>query len=307
MDDGQSMDEIRYDLDKPRIAPYKNTWRPHQTKVFWCNVKLAQKKGLQFFLARSHAIVLYNTLPAICIEKAVCMKTKEELYHKVFQSPRLPRVKLKPNSKSGHQTTEAFRKLAETTSTFEFQAYLILQFNNWTRIAEKRSKSWFSSSRITRTRCSSCRTWRRPKRLIRSAKGGRSWSPTMGNTEIFELLRNVFQERMPRLCFIWGNRHRLLFIWKKSKTVAKDQTVGQEELWRLINSRLRHQKEPHPWCQTWSFRAATNFFKKTKEMLQKARQPKHGGCKTILERWHKDDKYLKSLSDIGWTEEQILQ
>ena len=31
------------------------------------------------------------------------MKTEEELYHKVFQSPRLPRVILKPNSQSGHQ------------------------------------------------------------------------------------------------------------------------------------------------------------------------------------------------------------
>ena len=44
-----------------------------------------------------------------------------------------------------------------------------------------------------------------------------------------------------------------------------------------------------------------------KEMLQKARQPKHGGYKTMLERWHKDDKYRMSLSDIGWTEEQIFQ
>ena len=25
----------------------------------------------------------------------------------------------------------------------------------------------------------------------------------------------------------------------------------------------------------------------------------------FLERWHKDDRYRKSLSDIGWTEEQI--
>ena len=39
----------------------------------------------------------------------------------------------------------------------------------------------------------------------------------------------------------------------------------------------------------------------------KARQPKHGGYKTILERWHKDDKYRKSVSDIGCTEEQIIQ
>ena len=79
-------------LDKPKIAPYKNTWRPHQNTMCWCNLKLAQKKGLQFYQTRSHAIVLYNTLPAFCFETAVRMKTKEELYNKVYQSPRLPRV-----------------------------------------------------------------------------------------------------------------------------------------------------------------------------------------------------------------------
>ena len=103
MDDGQSMEEIRCDLDKPRIAPYKNTWRPHQNTVYWCNVQLAQKRGLQFYQTRSHAIVLYNTLLAVCVETAVRMKTQEELYHKVYQSPRLPRVILKPNSQCGQQ------------------------------------------------------------------------------------------------------------------------------------------------------------------------------------------------------------
>ena len=44
-----------------------------------------------------------------------------------------------------------------------------------------------------------------------------------------------------------------------------------------------------------------------KEMLQNARQPKHGGYKTMLERWHKNDKYRMSLSDLGWVEEQIIQ
>ena len=103
MDDDQSMEEIRCDLDKPRIAPYRNTWRPHQNTVYWCNLKLALKRGLQFYQTRSHAIVLCNTLPAICIEKAVCMKIEEELYHKVYQSPRLPRVFLMQNSQSGQQ------------------------------------------------------------------------------------------------------------------------------------------------------------------------------------------------------------
>ena len=49
------------------------------------------------------------------------------------------------------------------------------------------------------------------------------------------------------------------------------------------------------------------MYHKAKDMLQKARQPKHGGYKTILERWHNDDQHGKSLSEIGWTEEQIVQ
>ena len=65
----------------------------------------------------------------------------------------------------------------------------------------------------------------------RSARGRKSWSPT---------------------CIVYCSCGRSL------KNLAKDQTVGQEELWRLMNSRLRHQKEPHPWCQTWSFLAATH-------------------------------------------------
>ena len=46
---------------------------------------------------------------------------------------------------------------------------------------------------------------------------------------------------------------------------------------------------------------------KAREMLQKARQPKHGGHKSILERLQKDDHYRNSLSLIGWTEEQIIE
>ena len=72
---------------KPRIAPYKHTWRAHHNTVYWCNLKLAQRKGVHFSQTRSHAITLSSTLPAICIEKMVCMKTVEELYCKVCQSP----------------------------------------------------------------------------------------------------------------------------------------------------------------------------------------------------------------------------
>ena len=61
-------------------------------QLFWCNLRFPHEKGLLFYQTGSHAIVLYDTLPAVCIEKVVCMKTKDELYQKVRLTPRLPRV-----------------------------------------------------------------------------------------------------------------------------------------------------------------------------------------------------------------------
>ena len=44
----QDLEEVEFDVDKPRIAPYTYTWRAHHHTVFWCNWKIAQRKGLQF-------------------------------------------------------------------------------------------------------------------------------------------------------------------------------------------------------------------------------------------------------------------
>ena len=103
MEYDNGMGDTPCDLTKPRIAPCKNTWKPLQNTVYWCNLNLAQERGLLFYQTRSHAIVLYDTLPAVCIEKAVCMKTKEELHQKVRLTLRLSLVVLKANSHSGQQ------------------------------------------------------------------------------------------------------------------------------------------------------------------------------------------------------------
>ena len=103
MDNNQDLGEVQYDLDKPRIAVYNNTWRALQSTFHWCNLKLAQRKGLEFYQTRSHAIALFNSLTAMCIEKVVYMKTGEELYCTVSQSQRLPRVVLTSNSRHGRQ------------------------------------------------------------------------------------------------------------------------------------------------------------------------------------------------------------
>ena len=48
------------------------------------------------------------------------------------------------------------------------------------------------------------------------------------------------------------------------------------------------------------------MYSKAHDMLRKARKHKSGGHETILERWNYDDRYHKSLSDVGWTEEGVL-
>ena len=55
-------------------------------------------KGLKFYQTRSNAIILYDTLPAYCIPKAIMMGPGEVIYEKVYASPRPPpKISFKDN------------------------------------------------------------------------------------------------------------------------------------------------------------------------------------------------------------------
>ena len=83
-------DPQELDLTKPRLASYEQKWKRHQDTVYWVDIQLAQRKGLKFYQTRSNAIILYDTLPAYCISKAIVMKSEEIIFQKVFVSPRPP-------------------------------------------------------------------------------------------------------------------------------------------------------------------------------------------------------------------------
>ena len=79
------------DLTASRLAWYKQkTWKRHQDTVYWVDIQLAQRKGLKFYQTRSNAVILYDTLPAHCISKAIVMKSEEIIYQKVYVSSRPP-------------------------------------------------------------------------------------------------------------------------------------------------------------------------------------------------------------------------
>ena len=48
------------------------------------------------------------------------------------------------------------------------------------------------------------------------------------------------------------------------------------------------------------------MYYKVKDMLHKAGEKKYGEHSSILARWLSDYKYRESLSDIGWTEHDIM-
>ena len=58
-------------------------WKRHQYTVFWVDIQLVQRKRLS-------SIILYDTLPACCIPKAVVMESGQNTYEKENVSPRPP-------------------------------------------------------------------------------------------------------------------------------------------------------------------------------------------------------------------------
>ena len=52
---------------------------------------------LEFFQTRTHAVIFNISLLAACMEKVICMKTKDEFYQKNRLTPIERRVVLKSN------------------------------------------------------------------------------------------------------------------------------------------------------------------------------------------------------------------
>ena len=80
------------------LGTSRKTWKKHQNTVYWVDIRLVQKKGFKFYQTRSNAIILYDTLPAFCIPKAIKMETGEIKNEKVYAFPRPPpKISFKDN------------------------------------------------------------------------------------------------------------------------------------------------------------------------------------------------------------------
>ena len=84
--------------DQNHVLHLTSKWKVHQDTVYWVDFQLAQRKRLKFYQTRSNAVILYDTLPAYCVSKAIVIKSEEIIYKKVYVSPRpLPTISYKDN------------------------------------------------------------------------------------------------------------------------------------------------------------------------------------------------------------------
>ena len=87
-------------------------------------------------------------------------------------------------------------------------------------------------------------------------------------------------------------------------TVQKEDCDRKEIVKRLIQQFENHPKPMEP---DMDHLCDSVCITKHMKCWRKFSTTKNGGYKNILDRWNNDDKYRKSSSDIGWTEEQIIQ
>ena len=173
-----------------RNPPYKNTWKHFQDTALWCNLKLAQQRGLQFYQTRSNAVILYDTLLAKFVEKAICVKTKDQLYQRESVILR-PRVVLRANSQSGsqdllvqgarsswesQQDAESYGKPEATLLTMEYPVFRPQRWNCRMHSDKTTSQNLLRCSKNIGKRNSSLKTWVKSRRSTNSARNHNKYS-----------------------------------------------------------------------------------------------------------------------------------
>ena len=134
---------------------------------------------------------LLSDTPAICIDKVVCIKTREELYCKTYRSPCLPRATLVPNfqqvqndvhvpdsRKSHDREKDQHRETCGSEYCIDFSNSRHSTFRCWTSWHKSKRKSstinWAIRD-ITQTRTCCSRTTRSRRRSTTSVENPRIW------------------------------------------------------------------------------------------------------------------------------------
>ena len=114
----------------------------------------------------------------------------------------------------------------------------------------------------------------------------------MSNTEIFELCEITSKKQCPDFDLYWE-------IGIVYCSCGRCLILSQKELRRFVNSKLHHQKGPTAWCQTWSFRAATNVPQSQGHVAESSPTPwwEQNHLGNMAQRWQIPRVFVKNWVD----------
>ena len=219
MDDDQSMEEILCDFGQAKDRSIQKHFETSKENCVLVQFKVRSEERIATLANTNTRNRSPQNTACVLFWDSGMHENSEELYHEVFQSPRVPRITLKPNSQNGREdqpdqepressdhhcasgscgVTHKQQHRPQNTEHSSFYSP-----TTETRIAEKQSNSWFSSSRITRTRILSYWVWNRPKRKMRSARNRRSLTPTWATRRTSSFAKPLPRQNAPNCALYW--------------------------------------------------------------------------------------------------------
>ena len=275
---------------------------------------------MHFDQTRSHAVVLYNTLPAACIEKAACIKTSDELYQNVRLTPRVPRAVLKSNSQYGQRDPRSQEARSSWDPSCDSKSYgetcsnivgyrisgvplSAVEQQNATR--ENKVKKLIEKFENHQHKESFLQDLSQTQKINKFSKESQDLLADMNNTEIFELCENSSKQQCTECNTYWEIGKIYCSCGRHLKSSQRPREFDQNNRdvtsipgYVINKNRSRGGKHGASERQKMYYHA--------KQMLKKAGQKKHGNHPTISSRWYASETYRTSLSLIGWKEKDIM-
>ena len=273
-----------------------------------------------FFQKRSHAVVLYNTLLAACIEKAVWMKTQDELIQKVRLTPRVPQVVLisnSQNSQRGLRNQEArssWDPSSDSESYGETCSNVVDYRISWvplSAVEQQKYNTWEQGQEVDRevseppTQGILFKDLSQTQKINKFSKESQDFLADMTNTEVFELCENSSKQQCPE-CNTYWEIGIIYCSCGRNKKSSQRPTEFEQNNYDVTSIPGYVTKKNSSRDAKHGPSERQRLYYQAKQMLKKTRQKKHGNHPTILSRWYTSESYRTSLSDIGWKEKDIM-
>ena len=252
----------------------------------------------------------FSTTHNLQLDKAVCMKTQDELYQKVRLTPRVPHVVLKPNSQYGQQDpqsqdatsswepssdSKSYGETCNNTVDYRIPGVPLSAVEQLDTTRANKVKKLVEKFENRKDKESFIQDLSQTQKINKFSKESQDLIADLINTEIFELCENSSKQQCPNCNAYWEVVAVVEEIWnlRGGKQSSTRTTVTSP---RYVSSRgAKHGPSERQ-----------RMFYHAKQMLKKARQQKHGRHRTILSRWYASESYRNSLSAIGWKEKHTM-